>query len=328
MTNAPMLEMQDLKVAFHVGDNDLLAVRNVSLTIGNGEVVGVVGESGSGKSVAMMSITRLIDPARGSISAQTLRVAGDDVLGMSDRTLEDLRGKVVSYIFQDPLTSLNPVLTVGYQIREVLRRHAGLSRRDADVRAIDLFTQVGIPAPAIRVRQFPHQLSGGMRQRAMIAMALAAQPRLLIADEPTTALDVTVQAEIVNLVKRLQVEHGMAMVWVTHDLALLARIAHRVVVMYAGRIVEDAPAEVLYSAPAHPYTAALLASTSRMDLPFGTQEPIPGGPPNPFEVLTGCAFAPRCSRSTDRCHSEAPTLDSAGPARRAACFYPLHESNL
>jgi oligopeptide/dipeptide ABC transporter ATP-binding protein len=325
MTNPPMLEMQDLRVAFHIGDTDLHAVRSVSLTIASGEVVGVVGESGSGKSVAMMSITRLIDSARATISARALRVSGKDVLGMSDRTLEDFRGKMVSYIFQDPLTSLNPVLTVGYQIREVLRRHAGLSRRDAGLRAIELLAQVGISAPEIRVRQFPHQLSGGMRQRAMIAMALAAQPRLLIADEPTTALDVTVQAEIVNLVKRLQAQHRMAMVWVTHDLALLARIAHRVVVMYAGRIVEDAPAELLYAAPAHPYTAALLASTSRMDQPFGTQEPIPGGPPNPFEVITGCAFSPRCSRATERCRSEAPTLDSAGSARLAACFYPLHE---
>ena len=318
-----ILAVEDLRVTFAVGDRGLQAVRGVSLSVAPCEVVGLVGESGSGKSVAMMSVMRLVDPDRADLSAGSLAVAGRDVLRLSRRELEDMRGRVVSYIFQDPLTALNPVLTTGYQIAEVLRRHRGLSRREARRAAVDLLGQVGIPAPALRARQFPHQFSGGMRQRVGIAMALAASPRLLIADEPTTALDVTVQAEIVALVRRLQAQNGMAMVWVTHDLALLARLAHRVVVMYAGRIVEDAPAEDLYEAPAHPYTAGLLASTARLDRPFGSQDPIPGAPPDPFELIDACAFAPRCPRATARCRAGVPALAPVRPGRVAACVHPL-----
>ncbi|WP_061930281.1 ABC transporter ATP-binding protein [Aureimonas sp. AU22] len=321
--SAPVLAIENLSVSFERGGRRIRAVRDVSLTLAPGEVVGLVGESGSGKSVTMMSAVRLLDPRRARIEARTLQVAGHSVLDLGKRELEDLRGPTVSYIFQDPLTALNPLLTIGRQITEGLRRHRGLSREGARARAIELLGNVGIPAPDLRVRQLPHQLSGGMRQRAMIAMALALAPKLLIADEPTTALDVTVQAEIVRLVQRIQREEGMAMVWVTHDLALLARLAGRIVVMYGGRIVEDAAAERLYETPAHPYTAGLLASTSRLDIPFRDQKPIPGSPPDPGEDIRACAFAPRCSRATDECRTAVPPLRPVAKAQSVACFHPL-----
>jgi oligopeptide/dipeptide ABC transporter ATP-binding protein len=320
---APALEIDRLEVVFHTARQDLFAVREVSLRVEPGEVVGLVGESGSGKSVAMMSVMRLLDPKTSSISAGKLTVEGRDILSLSRRDIEDLRGRVVSYVFQDALTALNPVLTVGRQLAEVLRRHRGFSHEEARAGAIELLAEVGISDPERRVRDYPHQFSGGMRQRAMIAMALAARPHLLIADEPTTALDVTVQAEIVNLVQRLQAAEGMTMIWVTHDLALLARIARRVVVMYAGRIVEDSPADILYEAPAHPYTAGLLASTSRIDKPFGSQAAIAGSPPDPYAEITACAFLPRCPRAGERCAKEIPPLADVGAGRKAACFHPL-----
>ncbi|KKC32805.1 ABC transporter ATP-binding protein [Devosia psychrophila] len=318
-----VLSVEGLSVDFAVGGSIIHAVRDVSLSVAQGEVLGLVGESGSGKSVTMLSVVRLLDARRTAITARAMSVDGHSILDLRPRALEDVRGPVVSYIFQDPLTALNPLLTVGRQISEGMRRHKGLSRTAARARALDLLRRVGIPAPELRINQLPHQLSGGMRQRVMIAMALAVEPKLLIADEPTTALDVTVQAEIVRLVQSIQREQGMAMVWVTHDLALLARLADRVVVMYAGRIVEDALAEALYDAPAHPYTAGLLASTSRIDDPFSEQEPIPGAPPDPRVVHPGCSFAPRCSRAQARCQGEVPALEIKADGRRVACFYPL-----
>jgi len=321
-----MLEVEGLTVDFAVGGTVIHAVRDISLSVAPGEVIGLVGESGSGKSVTMLSVVRLLDARRTDIKATTMKVDGQSVLGLRSAQLEAMRGPVVSYIFQDPLTALNPLLTVGRQIGEGLRRHKGLNRAQARARTLDLLRRVGIPAPEMRLWQLPHQLSGGMRQRVMIAMALAMEPKLLIADEPTTALDVTVQAEIVRLVQSIQREQGMAMVWVTHDLALLARLAQRVVVMYAGRIVEDAPAESLYAAPAHPYTAGLLASTSRIDDPFSEQEPIPGAPPDPRVVLPGCSFAPRCARAQAQCLAAVPSLDAQSDGRRVACFYPLNEN--
>jgi oligopeptide/dipeptide ABC transporter ATP-binding protein len=319
----PVLDIEKLSVTFRRGDAAVRAVRDVSLRLMPGEVVGLVGESGSGKSVAMMSAMRLLDPRRAEIVADRLDVDGQPVMTLDRRGLEALRGPVVSYIFQDPATALNPLLTIGRQITEGLRRHRGLSRGDSRQEAVELLRKVGIPAPEVRVGQFPHHLSGGMRQRAMIAMALSLKPKLLIADEPTTALDVTVQAEIVRLVQRIQREEGMAMVWVTHDLALLARLAKRIVVMYGGRIVEDAPSDRLYAAPAHPYTAGLLASTSRLDIPFAEQQPIPGSPPDPTDDIRACAFAPRCSRATERCRTELPPLDFLADGRRTACFHPI-----
>lgn len=271
----------------------------------------------------MMSVVRLLDRRRTEIRAEKMMVDGRSLLELGRRDLESVRGPIVSYIFQDPLTALNPLLTVGRQITEGMRRHKGMTRSVAKACAIDLLRRVGIPAPEIRINQLPHHMSGGMRQRIMIAIALAADPKLLIADEPTTALDVTVQAEIVKLVQSIQRERGMAMVWVTHDLALLAKLADRVVVMYAGRIVEDSTAAQLYAQPSHPYTAGLLASTSRIDNPFTEQDPIPGTPPNPKIVSPGCSFAPRCSRAQPRCQTEVPELQAIDDGRRVACFNPI-----
>lgn len=321
--NGAMLEVKGLNVSFQTSSGPLHAVRDLSLTVAPGEVVGLVGESGSGKSVTMMSVVRLLDRRRTEIRAEKMMVDGRSLLELGRRDLESVRGPIVSYIFQDPLTALNPLLTVGRQITEGMRRHKGMTRSVAKACAIDLLRRVGIPAPEIRINQLPHHMSGGMRQRIMIAIALAADPKLLIADEPTTALDVTVQAEIVKLVQSIQRERGMAMVWVTHDLALLAKLADRVVVMYAGRIVEDSTAAQLYAQPSHPYTAGLLASTSRIDNPFTEQDPIPGTPPNPKIVSPGCSFAPRCSRAQPRCQTEVPELQAIDDGRRVACFNPI-----
>ncbi|HEY6633304.1 MAG TPA: ABC transporter ATP-binding protein [Rhizobiaceae bacterium] len=321
-----VLEVEGLNISFHGGSGTVHAVRNLSLSVAHGEVVGVVGESGSGKSVTMMSVVRLLDTRRTDIRARRMQLDGKSLQDLRSRQLESVRGPVVSYIFQDPLSALNPLLTVGRQITEGMRRHKGISRSEARRRAIDLLRRVGIPSPEVRINQLPHQMSGGMRQRVMIAMALATDPKLLIADEPTTALDVTVQAEIVRLVQSIQSERGMAMVWVTHDLALLAKLAHRVVVMYAGRIVEDSSAEQLYAQPSHPYSAGLLASTSRIDDPFTEQDPIPGTPPDPKVVSPGCSFAPRCNRALPRCLAEVPELSAMANGSRAACFNPLTEA--
>jgi oligopeptide/dipeptide ABC transporter ATP-binding protein len=321
-----VLEVEGLNISFHGSSGAVHAVRDLSLSVAHGEVVGVVGESGSGKSVTMMSVVRLLDTRRTDIRARRMQLDGKSLQDLRSRQLEAVRGPVVSYIFQDPLSALNPLLTVGRQITEGMRRHKAISRGEARRRAIDLLRRVGIPAPEVRINQLPHQMSGGMRQRVMIAIALATDPKLLIADEPTTALDVTVQAEIVRLVQSIQRERGMAMVWVTHDLALLAKLAHRVVVMYAGRIVEDSSAEQLYAQPSHPYAAGLLASTSRIDDPFTEQDPIPGTPPDPKIVSPGCSFAPRCSRAMPRCLAEVPELSAMVNGSRAACFNPLTEA--
>jgi oligopeptide/dipeptide ABC transporter ATP-binding protein len=322
-----VLEVKNLNVSFQTDGGTVHAVRDLSLTVAQGEVIGLVGESGSGKSVTMLSVVRLLDTRRTAIRASKIMVDANSLLDVGRSELEAIRGPIVSYIFQDPLTALNPLLTVGRQITEGMRRHKRLSRGDARSRALDLLRRVGIPAPEIRINQLPHHMSGGMRQRVMIAIALAVDPKLLIADEPTTALDVTVQAEIVRLVQSIQRERGMAMVWVTHDLALLARLADRVVVMYAGRIVEDAEAPRLYAQPAHPYTAGLLASTSRIDDPFTEQEPIPGTPPDPKVVSPGCSFEPRCPRALPRCRMEVPELFAMADGRRAACFNPLVQAS-
>jgi oligopeptide/dipeptide ABC transporter ATP-binding protein len=318
-----LLDIADLTVTFQTDGLPVQAVRGVSLSVAEGEVVGIVGESGSGKSVTMLAAVRLLDESRAALGATRLRIGGEDVLAMTSRALARLRGPVVSFIFQDPLTALNPLLTVGRQITEGLRRHLGRSAAEARATARDLLVRVGIPEPDLRLRQYPHQLSGGMRQRVMIAVALAMEPKLLVADEPTTALDVTVQAEIVRLIKSVQAERRMGLVWITHDLALLARLADRVVVMYAGAVVEEAPIARLYAAAAHPYTAGLLASTAHIDDPFVSVDPIPGQPPDPSHLPPGCAFSPRCARATDRCRTDRPLLADVAPGQRVACWHPL-----
>ncbi|HEX4769003.1 MAG TPA: ABC transporter ATP-binding protein [Lichenihabitans sp.] len=314
--NAPLLEVQDLSVRF----GQLHAVRGVSLSVADGESLGMVGESGSGKSASMLAVMGLHDRHAAQVTAKRLALAGEDLGAVPESRLRDLRGGTVGMVFQDPLTALNPLYTAGFQIAEVLRRHRGLKRPDAKAGAVDLLAQVGVPDPKRRADQYPHQFSGGMRQRVMIASALAGRPRLLIADEPTTALDVTVQAEIVRLIRDIQARSGLGLVWVTHDLALLARIADRVLVMYAGQVVEEAPAAQLYAAPRHPYTAALLSSVARLDQPRGQRaRAILGQPPRLDRPINGCAFAPRCPLRFDRC-TEVPPLIPTGHRAAAACW--------
>jgi oligopeptide/dipeptide ABC transporter ATP-binding protein len=311
-----LLAVRDLHVRFGA----IHAVRGVSFDLEAGDSLGVVGESGSGKSATMLAVMGLHDRRAARVTADAVSLAGEDLRHAPEARLRDLRGGTVSMVFQDPLAALNPLYTAGFQISEVLRRHRGLSRRAAASAAVAMLARVGVPDPKRRANQYPHQFSGGMRQRVMIAAALAGEPRLLIADEPTTALDVTVQAEIVELVRDVQARNKLGLVWVTHDLALLARVADRVLVMYAGQVVEAAPAPVLYAAPRHPYTIGLLSSVARLDQPRGERaRAIPGGPPRLDRPITGCAFAPRCAHRFARC-AEAPPLLPTGPNAAAACW--------
>jgi oligopeptide/dipeptide ABC transporter ATP-binding protein len=318
--SAALLDVENLSIAFETADGRLPIVSDLSFAVGAGEAVGIVGESGSGKSLSMLSVLRLL-PASARLTAGRLAFDGRNLPALSDAEIRNLRGREIAMIFQDPLAALNPVLTIGRQISEVVRRHFGLPRRAALERAQALLASVGVPDPALRLGQYPHQFSGGMRQRVMIAMALAGEPRLLIADEPTTALDVTVQAEIVGMIKRLQADLGMTIVWVTHDLALLTRIATRVLVMYAGRIVEDASTDDIFARPRHPYTKALLAS-----IPGAADRwarALPGRPPDPSKPEPGCPFAPRCPEATDRCRASAPALTGLPDGVRVACWNNL-----
>ncbi len=314
--SAPLLAMTNLQVRFGA----LHAVRGVSLAVGAGESLGIVGESGSGKSATMLSVMGLHDRRAAWVGADQLSVGGMDVLSAGEDQLRALRGGQVGMVFQDPLSALNPLFTAGFQIAEVLRRHRDLDRRQAREGAVALLAQVGVPDPKRRAGQYPHQFSGGMRQRVMIATALAGEPKLLIADEPTTALDVTVQAEIVRLIQDIQERSRLGLVWVTHDLALLARIADRVMVLYAGQVVEQAPAAELYARPRHPYTVGLLSTVARLDQPRGQRaRAIPGQPPRLDLPIVGCAFAPRCPLRFERC-LEAPPLIETGPDAAAACW--------
>jgi oligopeptide/dipeptide ABC transporter ATP-binding protein len=313
----PLLDVRNLNVRF----GPVHAVRDVSFAVAAGETVGVVGESGSGKSTTMLAVLGLHPKKQADVTAERLMLDDDDLLKTSERAMRDIRGRKAALIFQDPLAALNPLYTAGYQIGEVLRRHRGMDKPSARSEAVHLLEHVGVPDPARRARQFPHQFSGGMRQRVMIAMALAGKPELLIADEPTTALDVTVQAEIVRLIRNLQTETKMGLVWITHDLALMARVADRVIVMYAGAIVETAPADMLYARPRHPYTAGLLGSIARLDQPRGQRaHAIPGAPPALDKPVTGCAFAARCPVRFDKC-TQSPPLFPSGDGSAAACWH-------
>ena len=309
-----LLDIADLSVRF----GDAAVVRHVSLTVAAGEAVGLVGETGSGKSVTMLASLGLL-PAHATREAGRLMLGDHDVARLSEAARRRLLGAFVGVVFQDPLTALNPLLPVAGQVAEVVRRHLGLSRRAAWARAVELLAQVGIHDAAARAHAYPHEFSGGMRQRVMIACALAADPALLIADEPTTALDVTVQGEIVRLIGTLQRERGMGLVWVTHDLALMAGVVDRVVVMYAGRVMETAPVARLYASPLHPYTQALLGSLSRLDQPVGERgRPLSGQPPDPRHAPVGCVFAERCPQRFARC-TEAPPMFVSGESA-AACW--------
>jgi len=319
---AKLLEVKNLKTQFFTQDGIVHAVNGISYSVGAGETVAIVGESGSGKSVGVMSLIRLIPQPPGKIVDGQVLFDGQDLLKLSEDQLRDVRGNRIAMIFQDPMTSLNPVLTVGRQITESLELHLNMNREQSRKRAIELLELVGIPGAAARIDDYPHQFSGGMRQRVMIAMGLSCDPQLLIADEPTTALDVTIQAQIVDLVNRLKKELGMAIIWITHDLGVVAGMAERVLVMYSGFIVEESPVSELYDKPCHPYTLGLLRSIPRLDL--GRQKrlvPIEGLPPDLLEAPTHCPFAARCAFAKEKCWQENPPLEQISPTRRVACWY-------
>ncbi len=316
-----LLEVQDLCTRFHTPEGTVYAVNGVSFHVDEGETLAVVGESGCGKSVTMMSILGLLPKPPAEIARGRALFRDLDLLHVTERQLEYIRGRDIAMIFQDPMTSLNPTLTIGLQITESLETHMAMTQEQARARAIELLEWVGIPDPARRLNDYPHQFSGGMRQRAMIAMALACMPSLLIADEPTTALDVTIQAQIVELVIRLRERLGMAMIWITHDLGVVAGVANRVAVMYAGFIVEEADIDDLFEDTRHPYTLSLLAALPRADRRRDHRlKSIPGAPPSLHIEPRGCPFAPRCDFVLDHCWAENPPLEVVAPGHKMACW--------
>lgn len=324
----PILEVDALQIAFVSPDGIVRAVDGVSWSLQPGEMLGIVGESGCGKSVTAMAILRLLPPPPAMAASGAIRFRGEELLNASEARLRQLRGNAISMIFQDPMTSLNPVLSIGEQIAEVLVLHQKLAKRTAWLRAIEMLDLVGIPNPAQRVQDYPHQFSGGMRQRAMIALALACNPAVLIADEPTTALDVTIQAQIMELLARLRREMGTAIVLITHDLGVVAECCDRVVVMYAGSKVEEAPVDALFASPSHPYTRGLLAAMPDLDSPVDAAHrrlaEIPGMVPSLKQAASGCRFAPRCAIAEERCRQMLPALSAIAadtPAHLAACFF-------
>ena len=319
---AAALAVHDLKTVFQTSSGEVHAVNGVSFELAPGELLGVVGESGSGKSVTMMSLLKLLPMPPAEIRSGTVMFEGRDLLSLSAKELRAVRGARIGFIFQDPMTSLNPVFTVGYQLTEPLRKHMGLSKRAAEDRAVELMELVNIPDARRRLSDFPHQFSGGMRQRVMIAMALTCDPKVLIADEPTTALDVTVQAQILELMRDLREKLGTAIVWITHDLGVVAGIADRVAVMYGGQIVEYAPVGELFENPQHPYTIGLLETLPSLT---GKREErlvsIPGQPPNLRVHPDFCPYAPRCPHAFERCAVENPPLDPVAPNHEARCWW-------
>ena len=322
----PLLEVKELKVSFRTEDGIVRAVDGISFTVHEGEVVGIVGESGSGKSVTMMSVMRLINDPNAIYEGEIL-YKGRNLMGVSQDAMRQVRGEEIAMIFQDPMTSLNPVYTVGWQIEEQLNEHNDLNKGQARQRAIALLTQVGIPKPEQRIDDYPHQFSGGMRQRVMIALALSCNPDLLIADEPTTALDVTIQAQILELIKNLKQEFGSAVVLITHDLGVVADVADRILVMYAGRIVEEGNKEQIFYDPQHPYTWGLLGSIARLDRPRARRlTAIAGQPPSLINRPQGCSFRPRCPQAFDRCRAEDPQLTTkVGDGHLDACHLSVED---
>jgi len=318
----PLIKIKDLKTRFHTEDGTVKAVNGVSYSMDVGEILGVVGESGCGKSVHALSIMRLIQIPPGEIESGEVVFDGRDLMQLSEAEMRQVRGRDIAMVFQDPMTSLNPVYTVGFQIVEALQLHKNMDKQEARDRAAELLDLVGIPGAKQRLDNYPHQFSGGMRQRAMIAMALSCEPKLLIADEPTTALDVTIQAQIVDLVKRLQEELGMAVMWITHDLGVVAEMAHKINVMYAGYVVERGDVQDIYKRTRHPYTIGLLGSLPRLDEAPGTQlASIPGLPPDLVSLPKGCPFAARCTYRVEQCLEEMPPLAEAdGIEHTVACW--------
>lgn len=320
----PLIDIRNLQTQFFTDDGLARAVDGVSYSLEKGETVGVVGESGCGKSVTALSVLRLIPNPPGRIVGGEILFEGNNLLDLSPAEMRRIRGNDISMIFQEPMTSLNPVFTIGNQISEAVKLHQGLSRKEALNKAIEMLTLVGIPEPARRVHEYPHQLSGGMRQRAMIAMALSCNPKVLIADEPTTALDVTIEAQILDLMRTLQSELGTAIIMITHDLGVVAEMARKVVVMYAGKVVEQAPVEDIFANPNHPYTQGLLRSLPRVDKDAkGEKErlqEIPGIVPSLLKLPTGCNFATRCPKAIAVCEEKEPPLEEVGPNHLSACW--------
>jgi len=323
----PVLQVDNLHVAFHTDDGVVRAVDGVSFHVDRSETLGIVGESGSGKSVTNLAVMGLIPQPPGKVSSGTAMFDGQDLLTLSQKQLCKIRGKRIAMIFQDPMTSLNPFLTVEEQLTEITRLHLGHTRKQAIAHAIEMLDQVGIPSPAKKVFDYPHQFSGGMRQRVMIAMALSCDPELLIADEPTTALDVTIQAQILELMQKLQEKKGTAIILITHDLGVVAKTCHRVNVMYAGRFVEKASADDIFARPQHPYTLGLLESVPRLDEAGRERlQPIEGQPPDLTNIPAGCSFRPRCPFAFERCEREEPTLDSGPADGKYACFVDVRQA--
>src|SRR2546427_5357969 len=319
----PLLAVDDLSVQFWTGSGTVHAVNGISFEVAAGETLGIVGESGCGKSVTALALLGL-RPRAARVPSGTARFEGRDVLKLKDREMRRLRGRQIAMIFQDPMTSLNPVLTIGRQIREPLETHFGMSRKEAGARAGELLDRVGIPSPEARLADYPHQFSGGVRQRAMIAMALACRPKLLIADEPTTALDVTIQAQILALLRELVAEEHTALILITHDLGVVAGMCERVNVMYAGMFMETGSAEKLFGSPRHPYTLGLLQSVPRLDAGRRLRlHPIEGAPPNMLRAPTACPFQPRCAYQVDLSGREVPQLVEIEPGHKVACFNPV-----
>ena len=318
--NAPILEVNDLSVSFHLLEGVIPAVVGVDLVLNPGEVLGVVGESGCGKSVTARAIMRIIPTPPGSIDSGSVLLEGRPLFALSEEEMETIRGDKISMIFQEPMTSLNPAFTVGDQIAEVFRFHRGMGRREAFERAVAELKRVEIPDPAKRARNYPHQLSGGMRQRAMIAIALACRPQILIADEPTTALDVTIQAQILNLIGQLQADIGMSVILITHNLGVVANMAHRVVIMYAGRVVEQGKLDDIFINHHHPYTHGLLRSVPRLDRPTEDLVEIKGIVPRLDDLPAGCAFSTRCDFVMDQCRQLEPELKEIRPGHSARCW--------
>jgi len=321
-TTSPVLDVKDVVTRFRTQDGMVYAVNGISFSLNEGELLGVVGESGSGKSVTMMSLLKLLPMPPAEIVSGEAHFEGEDLLTLDPNKMRHVRGGRIGFIFQDPMTSLNPVLTVGYQLTESLREHLGMTRKQARQRAVELLQLVGIPMSENRLNDFPHQFSGGMRQRVMIAIALACDPKVLIADEPTTALDVTIQAQILDLVKRLRKELGMAIIWITHDLGVVAGMADRVMVMYGGFAVERATVKELYGNPKHPYTQGLLRTLPDLEGDRSERlESITGQPPDLHFKPISCPFAPRCPHVFERCTKENPLLESVGDGHEVACWW-------
>ena len=317
----PLLQVRDLEVQFQTIEGTVHAVNGISYDLDWGETLGIVGESGCGKSVSVLSIMQLIPEPPGKIAGGEVIYRNEDLLKMGKNDIQNIRGTDISMVFQDPMTSLNPVLTIGRQLNEAQVVHMGITREEAQTRSIELLKKVGIPQPAERLNEYPHQFSGGMRQRVMMAMALSCVPSILIADEPTTALDVTIQAQIVELTKNLRDEMDMAVIWITHDLAVIAELADRIIVMYAGFIVEEADVFQLFSNPLHPYTLSLLKSIPRVDKHIDDRlATISGFPPDNLRLPPGCSFAPRCGFAVERCWVEVPLLEGVEHEHKIACW--------